>query len=294
MTERRSSLRGAARSPWPQRTTFWAGLCLTVAAGLLLLDSAHLELPLLEDLTVPLSGWALGFVGSVVLLLGFVALAFGVGGELGVAGTSRLGRICLLVIERPPGHGNGTHPLRRHNQHHLLRVPDMLLQPRGNRLPYPRTLLRRRSHQRHRIIVHVQSPFCKLWRHRLPWSKVDHVRGPNREHIRYPGLGSGRQTRGSGAHDPPYELVGDFRRGQVQHGVKPANLVGAIANEAGLDSQYIGRIEIFDDYSTLSLPVGMPRSIFRDLQKTWVCGQQLRISKHQGEAPPPKKPGKRG
>ncbi|HEX8957215.1 MAG TPA: DEAD/DEAH box helicase, partial [Burkholderiaceae bacterium] len=38
------------------------------------------------------------------------------------------------------------------------------------------------------------------------------------------------------------------------HGVKPGNIVGAIANEANLDSKYIGRIEIYDDFSTLDLP----------------------------------------
>ena len=30
------------------------------------------------------------------------------------------------------------------------------------------------------------------------------------------------------------------------HGVKPGNIVGAIANEAGLDSKMIGQIEIYD------------------------------------------------
>ena len=74
-----------------------------------------------------------------------------------------------------------------------------------------------------------------------------------------------------------------------QHGVKPANIVGAIANEAGLESQHIGRIEIYDDYSTIDLPVGMPRSVFRDLQKTWVCGRQLRIAKFEGTPPPKNK-----
>jgi ATP-dependent RNA helicase DeaD len=70
----------------------------------------------------------------------------------------------------------------------------------------------------------------------------------------------------------------------AQHGVKPANIVGAIANETGLDSQYIGKIEILDDHSFVDLPTGMPRSVFRDLQKAWVLGRQLRISK-AGDAP---------
>ncbi len=62
-----------------------------------------------------------------------------------------------------------------------------------------------------------------------------------------------------------------------EHGVQPANIVGAICNEAGLDSQYIMNLEIFDTYSTMRLPEGMPRDVFRDLKKAWVCGKQLQI-----------------
>jgi ATP-dependent RNA helicase DeaD len=61
--------------------------------------------------------------------------------------------------------------------------------------------------------------------------------------------------------------------------VKPGNIVGAIANEAGLDSQEIGNIQIRDEYSTVDLPAGMPRDIFRVLGRAWVVGRQLRISK---------------
>ena len=65
----------------------------------------------------------------------------------------------------------------------------------------------------------------------------------------------------------------------ANHGVKPGNIVGAIANEAGLDSQEIGSIQIRDDFSTVDLPAGMPRDIFRILGRAWVVGRQLRISK---------------
>ena len=63
-----------------------------------------------------------------------------------------------------------------------------------------------------------------------------------------------------------------------EHGVKPGNIVGAIANEAGLDSQMIGQIEIYDDYSVVDLPSGMPEEVFHDLQKAWVCQQQLKMT----------------
>ncbi|MCP4468397.1 MAG: DEAD/DEAH box helicase [Halieaceae bacterium] len=63
------------------------------------------------------------------------------------------------------------------------------------------------------------------------------------------------------------------------HGVKPANIVGAIANEADIDSEYIGRIEILEDYSIVDLPEGMPKSLFKHLKSVWVSGQKLQISK---------------
>ncbi|MCE7902864.1 MAG: ATP-dependent RNA helicase [Gammaproteobacteria bacterium PRO9] len=62
------------------------------------------------------------------------------------------------------------------------------------------------------------------------------------------------------------------------HGVKPGNIVGAIANEAGVDSRRIGRVDIRDDYSLVDLPAGMPDDILAHLKKVWVVGQQLRIS----------------
>ncbi|HEY8585363.1 MAG TPA: DEAD/DEAH box helicase [Rhodanobacter sp.] len=81
-----------------------------------------------------------------------------------------------------------------------------------------------------------------------------------------------------------------------EHGVKPGNIVGAIANEAGLDSQYIGRLSIRDHYSLIDLPDGMPKEIFEHLKKVWVVQQQLRIHEWDGtdtgtSEPAPHKPG---
>jgi ATP-dependent RNA helicase DeaD len=74
------------------------------------------------------------------------------------------------------------------------------------------------------------------------------------------------------------------------HGVKPGNIVGAIANEAGIESRFIGRIEIYDDYSTLDLPSDMPPDLVDHLKTVWVAGQQLNITR-DGETPPAKKAG---
>jgi ATP-dependent RNA helicase DeaD len=62
------------------------------------------------------------------------------------------------------------------------------------------------------------------------------------------------------------------------HGVKPGNIVGAIANEAQLEAKHIGRIEIFEDHSFVDLPQGMPVETMTHLKTVWCAGQQLRIT----------------
>lgn len=90
-----------------------------------------------------------------------------------------------------------------------------------------------------------------------------------------------------------------------EHGVQPGDIVGAIANEAELDSRYIGRIRLFDDHSTVELPVGMPRELMQLLQRVRVRSVPLGIRRLDEEpeietehaaapskprsAPPPKK-----
>jgi ATP-dependent RNA helicase DeaD len=69
------------------------------------------------------------------------------------------------------------------------------------------------------------------------------------------------------------------------HGAEPRNIVGAIANEAGVEPRYIGKIEIGDDFSTVELPVGMPKPIFEHLKSVWVAGRRLGISRVGTQTP---------
>ena len=77
------------------------------------------------------------------------------------------------------------------------------------------------------------------------------------------------------------------------HDVKPANIVGAIANEAGLEGEHIGHIDIYGAYSTVDLPEGMPRDIFRALKKVWVCQRQLNITHEVARPAKARKPSKK-
>ena len=66
------------------------------------------------------------------------------------------------------------------------------------------------------------------------------------------------------------------------HGVGKGDIVGAIANEAGIESRFMGKIRVFEEHSVIDLPEGMPRDLFKSLKGVWVRGQQLKISKEDG------------
>jgi ATP-dependent RNA helicase DeaD len=109
---------------------------------------------------------------------------------------------------------------------------------------------------------------------------------------------NGRE-RDRGRQDGPrgFEEAMETFRVEVGHinQVKAGNLVGAIANEAGISGSRIGRISIYEDYSTIDLPAGMPHAMFHELKKVRVAGQQLNISRPREElvdaAPAAPRPG---
>jgi ATP-dependent RNA helicase DeaD len=70
-----------------------------------------------------------------------------------------------------------------------------------------------------------------------------------------------------------------------EHGIKPGNIVGAIANEAAMDSQYIGNIAIQGDHSIVDLPANMPDAVFEQLKNARVCGHRMNISRAVQAAP---------
>jgi ATP-dependent RNA helicase DeaD len=79
---------------------------------------------------------------------------------------------------------------------------------------------------------------------------------------------------------PPESHLERFRLevGWRDH-VRPGNIVGAIANEAGLTGRSIGRIRIYEGHSTVDLPKGMPEAVFTDLQRLKVMNKELQISR---------------
>ena len=62
-----------------------------------------------------------------------------------------------------------------------------------------------------------------------------------------------------------------------EHMASPKDIVGAIANEAGIESRFIGQINLFEDYSTVELPPDLPNEVLQILRKARVRQQQLNI-----------------
>jgi ATP-dependent RNA helicase DeaD len=73
-----------------------------------------------------------------------------------------------------------------------------------------------------------------------------------------------------------------MRRYRIEVGhddqVKPGNIVGAIANEGELDSCYIGSVDIYDDFTLVDLPDGMPKEVLSTLRKARVAGKPMNLS----------------
>jgi len=63
-----------------------------------------------------------------------------------------------------------------------------------------------------------------------------------------------------------------------EHGAKPGDIVGAIANEISLDSSYIGAINLHDKHSFVQLPKGMPDKSFKQLKNVRIRRQAIDIS----------------
>ncbi len=104
----------------------------------------------------------------------------------------------------------------------------------------------------------------------------------------YPDVAMERYTMMVGFHD----------------GIKPGNIVGAIANEIEIESKYIGHIKIYDDFTVVDLPGNLPQSSLAHLKKVRVCGKPMnltsaedfefgKLAKRKGDDHSNKKPGRR-
>lgn len=80
--------------------------------------------------------------------------------------------------------------------------------------------------------------------------------------------------------------AGDMVRYRIDvgrdHGVEVRDIVGAIANEAGIESRFIGRIGLYDESSTVELPAGMPAEAANALKRTRIRGVPINLRQDEG------------
>ena len=139
------------------------------------------------------------------------------------------------------------------------------------------------------LLLHQDKPWdCHLPEFRQESaSKESKVRFERDTHTRYARGGYDRPTFGKDKRvAAPRGIERDADNSQQElfridvgrvHGVKPGNIVGAIANEAGLQSRFITALKIHDDHSTVRLPKGMTKEVIQKLNKAWICGRQLNL-----------------
>ena len=63
------------------------------------------------------------------------------------------------------------------------------------------------------------------------------------------------------------------------HGVRPSNIVGMICNEAELDREYVGQIDIYAEVTTVDLPADMPEEVMQVLWRGMICGRKSQIQR---------------
>ncbi len=80
--------------------------------------------------------------------------------------------------------------------------------------------------------------------------------------------------------------AGDMVRYRIDvgrdNGVEVRDIVGAIANEAGIESRFIGRIGLYDESSTVELPAGMPAEASNALKRTRIRGVPINLRPDEG------------
>ena len=134
--------------------------------------------------------------------------------------------------------------------------------------------------------IEIAAAIAKLLQGDVPFLLQDKPQRRRTENWDRPEKGGHGQERSSRPRRQDRGLSADMLRYRLEVGykdqVKPGNIVGAIANEAGIDSANIGRINIRENFTLVDLPNDMPKAIIEKLKKAWVAGQQLNLSIDKG------------
>ncbi len=102
------------------------------------------------------------------------------------------------------------------------------------------------------------------------------------------GNGQSRHRKGKGSHKArSFEDTADtgflYINVGAKVGLRPADLVGAVANESGLSGRDIGPIRISDHYSVVGVPEGSVTDVVRSMKSTKVRGKKAAVRRYKEE-----------
>jgi len=131
--------------------------------------------------------------------------------------------------------------------------------------------------------LRIAAALAKMFQGNTPlWVEDVKVRAPREGGRGVRSDFGGNRPRREGGRGRSRELEAGMKRYRMPigraHGVKPANIVGAIANEANISSRNIGRIDIQQDFSTVDLPESMTKAVFQALARVRVCGVPMNLT----------------
>ncbi|HEU4520725.1 MAG TPA: DEAD/DEAH box helicase [Thermoanaerobaculia bacterium] len=92
------------------------------------------------------------------------------------------------------------------------------------------------------------------------------------------------------SEEPPVRLRMDVGK---RDGIRPADVVGSIANEAGIAGRDIGPIEIRDDYTFVGVPASAADHVIKSVGRARFRGKAVNIRRAGDDREPPSRPGPR-
>ena len=104
-----------------------------------------------------------------------------------------------------------------------------------------------------------------VWRE--PESRRDGPAGPR----------EGRPSRPRTSRNEDQAVTRLFIGAGRRAGVRPADLVGAITNEANISSKDLGAIEIADTFSLVEVPISLADAVVEAMRKTTLRGQKVAV-----------------
>ncbi|MBT7310117.1 DEAD/DEAH box helicase [bacterium] len=113
--------------------------------------------------------------------------------------------------------------------------------------------------------------------------QIEKTKGIETTQFDSPNRIGGRRVKNLGSHKMSRSFSVYKVKVGSDDGVEVRNILGAIANETGMNRDQVGQIRIHPKYSTVELPQDLPKDIYDHLQTTMVARKPLKLKLAEGE-----------